>query len=692
MASPLALSQQHSKIQPALLEAMGNQAFGNLAGFGLDTSQSGLENPLDGIQIIIESLRPELIDRISQTIEALDGSVELILDSKIQARVSERAIEVLAGIAEVEYIRLPFRATSSQGNVISQGQSLLGAQPWHEGSFLGEGVKVGIIDAGFFGYQDLLGIELPPAELVTLRSFRADRDIECAQCGDSDRMHGLAVAEIVHDMAPEAELFLANFSTALELQVAVNWMIENGVVVVNTSFGFFTTSCPYEGTGILEPVFEDAKENGIFWAASAGNDGLQHFASTFNDNNGNQLHSFAVDDETQTLSDLEEGESVVVILWWDDPCTAAINDYDLILVDSNGEEIDRSFRAGPRAGTPLEALVVTAPTTGTYELQLERTEGVSENRFSMIFLDQQPEHFISAGSAGLTEPEMSQHVVSVSATDLLNRVERFSSQGPSPDGRQKPDISATDGVANATFGPSFFGTSASSPHVAGAGALVKFAFPEFSPDEIRSFLINRAEDLGAPGHDGQFGHGILNLGAIPDQLPNRKPRADAGDDQTVLVDMPVQLSGTRSFDLDEDELLFGWTLLESPESSAAELDDITSATPLFIPDLPGDYLFELTVTDPLELTSIAQVLITALTQSEQGELIVVRFLEVNFDFPLSFDRRVNGGCVIYLNNGDSAALIHITLFDASNREFVIPVGREVLLCGDVIHVDTRASE
>jgi hypothetical protein len=94
-------------------------------------------------------------------------------------------------------------------------------------------------------------------------------------------------------------------------------------------------------------------------------------------------------------------------------------------------------------------------------------------------------------------------------------LESFSSQGPTTDGRIKPDLAGPDGVSTTSYGTPFFGTSAASPHVAGAAALIKQANPGFGPAQIRGTLTATATDLGIPGTDNQFGAGRLDLGIPP---------------------------------------------------------------------------------------------------------------------------------------------------------------------------------
>jgi subtilisin family serine protease len=57
------------------------------------------------------------------------------------------------------------------------------------------------------------------------------------------------------------------------------------------------------------------------------------------------------------------------------------------------------------------------------------------------------------------------------------------------------------------------GTSMASPHVAGVAALIKSIHPDWGPDEIRQALTDTAVDLGDPGRDDFYGHGLIDAAA-----------------------------------------------------------------------------------------------------------------------------------------------------------------------------------
>ena len=100
----------------------------------------------------------------------------------------------------------------------------------------------------------------------------------------------------------------------------------------------------------------------------------------------------------------------------------------------------------------------------------------------------------------------------------------YSSRGPTPDGRIKPDIVGTACAESASYevdtrsdgGQCWFaGTSQAAPHVAGLAALVKQANPSFTPEQVASYLKNNAAERGSSGPDNTWGYGFAQLPAAP---------------------------------------------------------------------------------------------------------------------------------------------------------------------------------
>ena len=98
-----------------------------------------------------------------------------------------------------------------------------------------------------------------------------------------------------------------------------------------------------------------------------------------------------------------------------------------------------------------------------------------------------------------------------------------------------------------------------------------------------------------------------------DKLLNEKPGADAGTDQIANVGSTVQLDGIGSYDFDEygDELTYSWSIKSKPEGSLAELSNSTIVNPTFIVDKVGDYTVQLVVSDGIDDSDPATVIITA---------------------------------------------------------------------------------
>ncbi|MDR3686749.1 MAG: S8 family serine peptidase [Coriobacteriia bacterium] len=71
------------------------------------------------------------------------------------------------------------------------------------------------------------------------------------------------------------------------------------------------------------------------------------------------------------------------------------------------------------------------------------------------------------------------------------------------------------------------GTSFSSPTVAGAAAYLWRAAPWMSADQITSLLESSAVDLGTPGRDDLYGHGMLDMTAAYNSLVSQYPLLSA---------------------------------------------------------------------------------------------------------------------------------------------------------------------
>lgn len=92
---------------------------------------------------------------------------------------------------------------------------------------------------------------------------------------------------------------------------------------------------------------------------------------------------------------------------------------------------------------------------------------------------------------------------------------------------------------------------------------------------------------------------------------NAPPNAEAGADQTILVGQAVTLDGRRSGDPDGDRLTYQWSLVSAPTSSAATLSDATEVIAGLTPDVAGDYVVQLLVSDGTAASAPGRITITA---------------------------------------------------------------------------------
>ncbi len=126
---------------------------------------------------------------------------------------------------------------------------------------------------------------------------------------------------------------------------------------------------------------------------------------------------------------------------------------------------------------------------------------------------------VSAGNEGgkawkyITAPADGDSVIAVGAVDANLNYVSFSSVGPSPDGRIKPDVAAK-GAGTTVATPSNFvgtsnGTSFAAPLITGLVAGLRQAFPDFTGMEIRDILLKSGTQANQP--DDLLGYGIPNF-------------------------------------------------------------------------------------------------------------------------------------------------------------------------------------
>ncbi|MGB0748985.1 MAG: PKD domain-containing protein, partial [Magnetospiraceae bacterium] len=102
-------------------------------------------------------------------------------------------------------------------------------------------------------------------------------------------------------------------------------------------------------------------------------------------------------------------------------------------------------------------------------------------------------------------------------------------------------------------------------------------------------------------------------------VENQMPLADAGPDAAVYVGDTAFLDGSGSSDPDGDALTYAWVLSATPTGSSATPSGLDTATPSIIPDIRGDYVFDLTVTDSLGASATDSVTVSTLNRAPVAE-------------------------------------------------------------------------
>ena len=450
----------------------------------------------------------------------------------------------------------------AQGSVVSEGTAAHGAPAWHAAGIKGQGVKIGIIDS-FEGFSALMGTELPST--VTARCytdigvFNSNRS-SCEVNSD----HGTAVTETIFDIAPEATYYISNPRTRGDVKTAVEWMVSQDVDVINVSSNWGWEG-PGDGTtpysnGALRSV-DTAVNGGITWVNSAGNyAGGTWFGSSnkepFDPQYNFRAQIFDGNQDVFNCVQLERGDRISADLRWEDTWGGARRDLDMFLWDgANILAAGDDLQFGLNSHVPNEYFTYTAIASGGHCLVVVHYNS-NPSVPSWIQLQvhgvSSLQHHTISGSIASPAESANPGMVAVGATHYWDTrtIAGYSSQGPTPDGRVKPDIVGVACGAVASYNPRlhegnncwFPGTSQASPHVAGLAALVKQNNPSYTPQQLAQYLKTHAEERGAPGADNVWGHGFAKLPAsdAPQTTPTLEPTATATAEPTALpTETPV---------------------------------------------------------------------------------------------------------------------------------------------------------
>lgn len=476
---------------------------------------------------LVAQLRSVGVEVVSAYKDRVNVGVALALIE--EAAQTEDVEAIFAQLTELEHViavRLPEQRLGDQQSIEGEGINAINAAAWHAAGFTGQGLRIGVLDLGFASYEELLGKELPA-------------NVEMAAFGwyDQNEVHGTACAEIVHEIAPEAELFLAWYDGGdPAMGEAVDWLRQQGVhIITHSANGVFS---PRDGTGWDARLVDEVTAAGVLWINSAGNDADLHHRSVFQDADNDGFHEFASGNETLPIYVYE---SVTVYLTWQEAWESPVQDYELLLLDGNGDTlaISEEPQDGSAGQNPGEALYFEINNEVVYAA-IQAYDADQAVTFDLFALGPGVEIDSPMAPYSVGAPGDAAGALTVGAVDLDDTLAFYSSQGPTNDERMKPEISAPTGVSGASYGNrGFDGTSASAPHVAGAAALVWQAYPDYTRSDVANFLLQASRDLGPAGPDTGYGYGNLTLPQPPDAAAAAPPPVPPASDPGASPVTPI---------------------------------------------------------------------------------------------------------------------------------------------------------
>ncbi len=527
----------------------------------------------------------------------------------VTVAVSRSALAELAARPGVEAVTEVLAPTTAQtganpmasapvstcaGSVTSEGDTQLQAiNARQEYNVDGTGVEVGVLsdsydrngtdatDAG----DDIASGDLPgpgnPCGRTTPVQVLDDGapDPLLSALGDEGR----AMAQLVHDLAPGADLSIATaFTGVSSFANNIRALADAGARVIVDDVSYADE--PFFQDGPIAVAVNDVTAQGVSYYSSAANNniiaGANNIASweapAFRPSAGCPLgippyESACMDfnpDPTPTTGDdntyaidVPNGRTLTLDIQYAQPWNGVTTDLDAYLLNSANAVVDMSEEANVTGSQkPFEFLSFTNNTGILQPLRLVigRYTGVgggdtANPRVKLIFFGNGgqtvvPTEYTTSNLGDVVGPTIFGHngaanAVSTAAVPFNNSamVEPFSSRGPvtqyfgpvsgatpapplGPQVLAKPDLSATDNSRTTFFTPSggifrFRGTSAAAPHAAAVAALQLDANPDISVAQLKSAQRSTATPVGSFAATAA-GTGLVNaLAAVPANPP-----------------------------------------------------------------------------------------------------------------------------------------------------------------------------
>ena len=649
---------------------------------------AGAAQPSDGVtrrqaptadvtdEVVTVDIRADVTKAVLARIRALGGTVINSVPKyrAIRARLPPSGLEPLAELDAVQWIRSadePLLRTQRPPSTASVGRdavrrAVTDKVDTSEGDVAhradvarrtygvdGTGIGVGVISDGVETLADQQATGDVPAR-VTVLPGQEGGPIPFACGGRSNGSEGTALLEIVHDLAPGAELFFADgVGGAAQMAQNIEDLCTAGADIIVDDIGYLGAAFQDD---VIAQAVSAAVANGCHYFSSAGNGGNLNdgTASVWEGDfaagpgldligvgSGLVVHDFG---GGVIGNEITKDSTLSIVLEWSDPAGGSANDYDLFLIGA--DNLVNSGSASTQDGTqdPIESIRSScSPNREGDRLVIIKNAG-AEDRYLRLSYAREGLAITTAGHT-FGHPA-SQDAIGVAAVDVADAggaggvfdgtesVETFSSDGPrriffeadgtpitpgnfsSTGGRvlQKPDLAAADRVSTSTPGFSTFeGTSAAAPHAAAIAALMLEAAggsANVTQDELRAAMTGAALDIEAMGVDRDSGAGIVMAPGAVDAVAvaatdrNGAPTvANAPADQTLAPGgdaVTIELASVFS-DPDDDTLTYTVWLSNAERLS---LSGLTGTAFTLTPLAPGRMVVTVVATDPEGLSAV----------------------------------------------------------------------------------------
>lgn len=478
------------------------------------------------------------------TLKALEaaGAELLFKDERrrlVEAWLPLDRMEEVAAVPGVRQLRRPSYAIPAMGSVITEGDTNIGTNFVRAiAEANGNGVKVGVLSVGLGSIpasgsnQDsrVRSGDLPKDENSVLGAtfgfLGAIQITPLSFAFHSGSSEGAAILEIIHDLAPGAQLFFADASTDVRLASGRDFLLAKGVNVIVDDTTYIGVG-RFDGTSdISRRAQEIVIDDGVSYVVAAGNqtpppsssssvatsDRFPLFVNGYftpNPISGTEkFHNFASGslvgavDEAMTISPVG-GSIDIALTWddvWDDENPRASDDLDIFLLPEGSRDISNAIASSVNlqngSGLPFERITYSGDLGGSLVIRRKQNDNATKTLFTLTLLDGTVDaadsRYLTHGIA-LNNGDALPPVITVGAIDARTGIdildaETVPGRSPGPGraidnsfvrwftGQKSPSVVSYTNVSTASIS-TLTGSSASAAHIGGSIALLRAVFP-----------------------------------------------------------------------------------------------------------------------------------------------------------------------------------------------------------------------